>query len=198
MSYTLTIVTPTVPERSAVHSKLLCYLQEKIKEHGLENKVQLLYLGDNFSMSVGEKRNILYSMAKGKMISSLDDDDYIDADRLPVIVKAVEEHNPDVVTFNGKYIANSVHRGDFNISLAHKKNEDLMGKNGITLMNRIPNHICFINADIIRQHGFFTDKNLGEDQDFSNIIRPHLKKELHLSFDYYFYDYNSSTTLTQK
>jgi hypothetical protein len=198
MSYILTIVTPTVPSRAGVHSKLLAYLQEKIKEHCLEKKVQLLYLGDNFSMSVGEKRNWLYNMAKGIFVSSLDDDDYIDGDKLSVICEAAEKYNPDVITFNGKYIANSVHRGDFNISLAHKKNEDLMGRNGVTQMNRIPNHICFIKNEIIKQHAYFTDKNLGEDQDFSNIIRPHLKKELHLDFDYYFYDYNSSTTLTQK
>ena len=67
----LSILICTIKSREA-------YLKELIEELDYQiqfKEVQVLWLGDNKSMSVGAKRNKLLSIADGEWVCFIDDDD---------------------------------------------------------------------------------------------------------------------------
>lgn len=71
--------------------------------------IEVLWLGDNKSISVGEKRNKLLSLSKGEYVCFIDDDDTVSPDYVAEIMNAIQSKSPallslstspDVVCFN--------------------------------------------------------------------------------------------------
>jgi glycosyltransferase involved in cell wall biosynthesis len=93
----LSLLIPTLPSRLRVSYPLL--IESLLRQIGDRQDVEVLSLFDNKTRTVGEKRNLLASMAQGEYISFIDDDDEVSDDYLQYILKATETQ-PDLITFD--------------------------------------------------------------------------------------------------
>ena len=91
----LSVLVCGVPERmvdyDATHDLL---------EQSAGKPVEVLYLLDNYKMSVGRKRNILLSIAQGEWFTFVDDDDEVAVDYVATLLNAIElAGNAGVICF---------------------------------------------------------------------------------------------------
>ena len=96
MNYKLSILICTLSNRTESLKTLLDELNYQIQS----KPVQVLWIGDNKSMSVGEKRNKLLYLADGEYVSFIDDDDMISSTYIDSILDSLNGHK--VVTFKVK------------------------------------------------------------------------------------------------
>jgi glycosyltransferase involved in cell wall biosynthesis len=74
------------------------YLLNRLK--GQEEHVQICCIIDNKKQTIGEKRNLLLSMIRGRYFTFLDDDDDIDDSYFDIILNILQENcDVDVITF---------------------------------------------------------------------------------------------------
>ena len=80
---------------------------QEVSAQAKDKLVEVIYLGDNWGWSIGEKRNKLISLASGRYCVFIDDDDRISSDYLAQLLHAVKGW-PDVITFKAeiKFIDN--------------------------------------------------------------------------------------------
>jgi FkbM family methyltransferase len=131
----LSILIPTLPARAKKLGKLLGSLTDQIVLAGLENEVQILYLGDTKEKTVGEKRNNLLQMSTGKYVCFIDDDDLISKDYIAEVWKGIQS-GKDVVTFSGVYEEDSRSK-KFVIT-----NDGTGNKTINNVYYRLPHHLC--------------------------------------------------------
>lgn len=187
----LSILIPTLPQRPL--KKLL----EAIREQ-LTNEVEVIYLGDFKTLSVGFKRNMLKRMAKGEYITFVDDDDKISADYVSELLKAIDS-GADVICFNvqinqkfpnGKQESLPV---DYSIKNQHGWSQYLKG------YTRKPNHLMCIKRTIANMVDF-EEVNHGEDTIYAEQLAQHLKTEFKIDKTLYIYeaDWEKSETLPEE
>jgi len=154
----LSILIPSIPSRFESHLlPLWNELQRQCSESMYGSRVEILTLTDNKQRSIGAKRQALLSLAQGKYIAFLDDDDlpspnYIDR-VLPELIMGII----DVITFN-QHVSINGEMYPLTFKLGHEVNEE-PNKEGFT---RPPWHVCFWRRDIV-QHCTFPNINYGED-----------------------------------
>jgi glycosyltransferase involved in cell wall biosynthesis len=185
----LSILILTLPTRIDSYSHLIKMLNKQIIENNLINRVQILSLCDTKEIIVGEKRNILLNKSIGRYVCFIDDDDIISDDYVIKLVNAIQS-NADVITFCGDYVENTL-RTPFSISLVHRGNF-----NHPNIFYRLPNHLCPVKREIALSCQF-SNKNFGEDSDYSERINNYLKTEFHIQDKLYFYMYNANTSQTK-
>ena len=185
----LSILIPTLPARIDSYANLIKALNKQITENNLINRVQILSFCDTKEISVGEKRNILLNKSCGRYVCFIDDDDLIASDYIIKIINAIQS-NADVITFCGDYVENTL-RTPFSISMVHRGNF-----NHPNIFFRLPNHLCPVKREIALSCQF-TDKNFGEDSDYSERINKYVKNEFHIQDKLYFYMYNEATSQTK-
>lgn len=185
----LSILIPTLPARIDSYSNLIKTLNKQILESNLINRVQILSLCDTKEISVGEKRNLLLNQCCGRYVCFIDDDDLIAPNYLVKIFNGIQS-NADVITFCGEYHESNLIT-PFSISMVHRGNY-----NHPNIFYRLPNHLCPVKREIAL-NCLFTDKNFGEDSDYSDRINKQLKNEFHIQDNLYFYMYNSNTSQTK-
>ena len=66
--------------------------------------VELLVLADNGAMSIGEKMNHLYTMARGEWTAAVADDDNVTPDYVDSLLEVLQDKAPDAVTFDFQYV----------------------------------------------------------------------------------------------
>lgn len=194
MKYRLSILIPTLASRTG---KLLSLLQELNYQIQLK-PVQVLWLGDNKSMSVGEKRNRLMQMASGDFIAYVDDDDQISENYVEVLLEAAKAH-PDktVICFRGTQNTDGKEdipfRYDVNFGRNYKKVID-----GQRWKCMLPDHLCAWNRP--RMIEPFPEKSLGEDHAWAKAMAWHYTEEdqVLLTDTLYHYEYNSKNTETRR
>ena len=94
----LSVLIPTIPSRSDNYLELMSNLLPQIKNN---DQVEILSLSDNHQLSIGEKRNKLLEMARGRYISFVDDDDIISGAYLSEILAAINMHDGvDTINFD--------------------------------------------------------------------------------------------------
>ena len=182
----LSILIPTLKERSAVLSKLLDTIYSQIAFGGQRGNVQVLLDDRDKSVPTGTKRNELIQKATGEYIVFIDDDDKITATYITDIIEALEK-NPDVVTFNGYMTTNGGNPKPFVIRLGEGYEE-----RGSTYY-RYPNHLCPMKKSLI-QGVKFPDKTYGEDFAWATKIRDMglLKKEIVIDKSMYIYQFRTN------
>lgn len=155
----LTICILSIPER--LH-KLAALLQELIDQSRFEN-VEILYLGDNMTRSVGSKRNAILNIAQGKYIAFFDDDDLPTVDYLKSLIEATKD-DPDVITFMVDVLKNGKPDRYYVYEKIYRKILDpaLRVKHGRPVLTLPPNHLCAWKTELARQVKF-PDKSKGED-----------------------------------
>lgn len=190
VDYKLTILTPTLNSRFETLKRLYDELYYQIQS----KPVQVLWLGDNKSMSVGEKRNILKSIAKGEWTCYIDDDDFIADNYIETILKAIDENSDKkVICFRGKQTTDGVDdapfRYDVNFGRNFKKEID-----GEKWKVMIPDHLCVWKRDTITED--FPLKNLSEDHIWAKQMALTYtdKDQVLLNETLYEYHYNRHTT----
>ena len=141
---------------------------------------------DAEDISIGEKRNELIALAKGKFVVFVDDDDLVSDDYVSNILTCIEQ-NPDIdcIGIQGKITFDGANEKQWFISIDYKVWHEYNG-----IYYRTPSHISPIRRDIA-QMVKFKEINHGEDSDFSECIFPLLKKEAKINSDMYFYRYKS-------
>jgi glycosyltransferase involved in cell wall biosynthesis len=159
----------------------LAPLIQTLSNQTVQKPVQLLYLGDNKSMSVGEKRNDLLSIAKGKYVCFIDDDDTITPDYVDEILKAIEQ-TPEVITFNVKKFDKGVFLNERRFYLNNGPDRIAPDRSHYKML---PNHLCVWRKDIIQK--LFMDKNLGEDYIWAADMVPYYSSTHNIDKILYYY-----------
>ena len=172
----LSILICSLSRRAALLSRLMNVLRPQ-----LNDSVELLVEIDNGEITTGAKRNILLDRAEGKYCAFVDDDDLVSADYCARILEAVKT-NPDCVGFTGQitFQRRKISK-DFVHSLTINKWYE---QNGVYY--RCPNHLNPIRTSIA-QSVRFKDITVGEDKDFSDRIRPLLKRGVDLDKPFLYY-----------
>jgi len=189
VSYLLSILIPTTPDREQSFTALLNEIYSQIQHNDLDHLVEVEWMLDNKEMSVGAKRDALYKKAQGEYSVQWDSDDYMHEKALPMIVEALRT-KPDCVTYkelclvNGKYMLS-------NFSLNYDDWHDNPLWPGNYDFARTPFFKTPIRTDLCRQVGV-ADMRYGEDYDFARRIKPLLKTEVHVNEFIYHYIHNSS------
>lgn len=190
----LSILVPSVSERRSTFlpkSLDMLYGQlEKLPEH-LQKEVEIIYLIDNKTMMLGDKRNLMVDMAKGKYISFVDCDDRVSDDYIVSLLEATES-NADSIVFLAEVSLNGnppkICR--YSKDYTHDYNTE-------TEYHRLPNHIPCIKREVSKKVSFPSLKR-AEDSGYAKLLKKHLITEHKIDKILYYYDYNDMTTVAQE
>lgn len=184
MEYKLSVLLCSLPNRLKKYSVI-----EKLDELSKNKNVQILYIGDNKSMSVGEKRNMLLSLAKGEYVCFVDDDDRVSDDYIDSILDILNSHNVDCINFKASV---SINGSDPKICLYSKMYKNI---NTSDLYYRKPNHLMVWRRTILCK---FDHINIGEDTIFGEYMSNIDYSEYCIDKVLYYYDFDSNLTEAQK
>lgn len=96
----LSILIPTVPRRVSNCFQSIIKGLERQSAMYPDGQIELIGLYDNKVMRLGAKRNKLLSIASGKYIAFIDDDDRIADNYIVEIMRVIRsQRNPDVIHF---------------------------------------------------------------------------------------------------
>lgn len=190
----LSILIPSVHSRRATFlSKSMESLYGQLEQLPQEQQeqVEILYLVDNKTQYLGQKRNNLIDLAQGEYVVFVDDDDRIVDDYISTLLAATEQ-NTDIICFQAEVTIDGKDRKICKYSKEYKQDH-----NTETEYHRIPNHICCVKRSIAIQVSF-PNKIYGEDSEYAKGLLPLLQTEHTIPKVLYYYDFNTETTETQQ
>jgi glycosyltransferase involved in cell wall biosynthesis len=188
VQYKLTILILSLPSRIEKFTKLLNHLYRQ----SVNSSVQIIYLGENKTISVGEKRNQALSLASGRYIAFIDDDDWVSDDYVKEILEATES-NPDVITFKVQKYRNGIENKQQRF---HEKYGRIYMDPNREFYNMPPNHLCAWRREAIKAS--FPDKSLREDHIWAEEQLKHIHTAVHLDKVLYHYYYDTNLSETHK
>jgi len=187
----LSILIPTIPERSWQFEMLLKSIENQIKELGT-NEVEIIYNdAPKGEISIGLKRDWLYKMAKGVYSVQIDDDDLVSVDYVKTVLEAIKE-GKDCIGYIENCVINGEHKKSllsFSCPIWKEFNPPVEG----FTYHRSPFFKTPIKTELCIETGV-KDLRFGEDHDFSKRINSLLKTETFINKEMYFYSANSLTT----
>jgi glycosyltransferase involved in cell wall biosynthesis len=191
----LSILICTIPGRAK--SFLPNILDQLGPQYDDNDTIELLYLGDNKNMTVGEKRNWLVKMAKGDYVVFVDDDDRIAPDYVSTLLSGIMHQRdrgimPDVVCFHAEIRINCGPPVPVHYSANHGQDQNLPGR-----YLRIPNHLMCVRRRLALDTPY-AQISRGEDADYARRLLPKIQIQHLIARTLYYYDFNSSTTEAQK
>lgn len=159
MEFSLSILIPTLTERTAQLLNCVRIINQQVKECGAFGKVEILIDEDNREVSTGAKRNRLIEKSKGKYFVFVDDDDEVLDGYIYEILKAIES-DPDVIPINGYMTTNGGDKKYWEMGLGFGYKADY--RDGIEYYVRYPNHIAPMKKELVKDYKF-ADVTRGED-----------------------------------
>ena len=195
----LSILIAALDSRVEVRKKLIDFLQTQCERLPRRNEsevkpVEVVILSDPGKMTLGTKRNDLISMAKGRYVAFIDDDDTVSDTYIEDIIAAIDSKKPDCVTFDGIITTDGKEPTKFRFSLDYPQNA--WGQDAEGTHMRSPSHLCAIRSDIARKVKFW-EVDCGEDRIWAIELWPHLNSEVHIGKVLYLYRYDTQKTGTQ-
>tara|TARA_R110000772_G_scaffold145504_1_gene255455 strand:- start:13194 stop:14513 length:1320 start_codon:yes stop_codon:yes gene_type:complete len=190
----LSILVPSVAERrNTFLPKSLNMLYGQLESLPIEQQkqVEILYLIDNKTIMLGDKRNQLVDMAKGDYISFVDCDDRISDDYISSLLEGIETGFDSIV-----FLA-SVSLNGLEPKICRYSKDYPSDYNTDTEYHRLPNHIPCIKKEVSKKVSFPSLKS-AEDAFYAKLLKPHLKTEHKIDKVLYYYDYNDMTTVAQE
>lgn len=147
--------------------------------------VEVFWCCDNKEMTIGEKREHLYSVANGIYSWQIDDDDDISPDAIRLILDAVK-WGTDCITFKEKCVINGKY-----YSSDHQLQYDDWAENvnGFDYV-RTPFYKDVIKTEIAKSVPF-EHIRYGEDHAWARALKPHLKTSYYINQELYYYIHNS-------
>jgi glycosyltransferase involved in cell wall biosynthesis len=187
----LSVLICTLSSRMMSASGLIHKLEEQAR--GLP--VEIVYLGDNKTMTVGTKRNHLLRVAGGDYACFVDDDDRVAPTYVSDILKATET-GPDCVVFDVEISENS---GPYKRVVYDKDFE--CDKNFPDRYERLPNHLMPVSAYVLghwHQDDVFPDVSSGEDFAYARRLKTYIKTQVRVPKTLYYYDYSTALSETSR
>jgi glycosyltransferase involved in cell wall biosynthesis len=161
--------------------------------------VEIIYLGDNLSSSVGDKRNKALQASKGEYVCFIDDDDMVNINYVSKLLEAIE-HNPDVITFrvHEEYNGDHIRYQYFEKIGRRVLDPTLRKKVGMPVITMPPNHLCCWKRKKALSIPF-PDKSKGEDHVWAeNMLLHNQDLDIHeIGEVLYYYRYKTSVSRTQ-
>lgn len=182
----VSILLCTLPSRVR---RFLPNIIEELDKQAEGKPVEILYLGDNKKMRVGEKRNKLLELAKGDYVCFVDDDDWISTDYVDELLKGANS-GADVFCFRVLCTVEK-NEGKPVIYDARFKRDSETAK----YYERLPNHLMLIRRDLAMIG--FKEINFSEDSDFAIRLKPTLKTQSSTDKVLYYYNFSHSISETQ-
>lgn len=188
---TLTVAICTLPVRHNYLQTLLNNLEQQIDLYNLQGRVEVLYLGDTKTLTVGAKRNKLAQIAEGQYITYVDDDDTLSGLYLIELIRAIDKYpNIDVVNFNVEISINGAEGKPVLYSKEH-----IQDKNLKHAYLRIPNHLMCFNRKLVLSTPYL-DISFEEDAKWAKAVLPKIKTEQNIDKILYYYNCNHATSET--
>jgi glycosyltransferase involved in cell wall biosynthesis len=156
-----------------------------------QKEVEIIYLIDNKTIMLGDKRNLMISIASGKYISFVDCDDRIETDYISTILQAIDS-DADSIVFEV-----SVSLNGNNPKICYYSKDFPNDYNTEEAYYRLPNHIAVIKKEVSTKVSF-PSLPRAEDAAYAKILKPHLKSEFKINKVLYHYDYSDLTTVAQE
>lgn len=182
----LSILIPTIIDRTERFNALSTFFHNQIDLFDLNDQVEVISLLDNKELSIGEKRQHLYEMARGEYSVMWDDDDGAAHNALPLIMEALSS-NPDCVTYKESCNIDGEHKTSNHSNKYVDWGENIDGFDYVRTV---------FFKDVIRtalclQAGV-ADMRYAEDIDFARRLKPLITTEVHIDEWIYFYHHVSS------
>lgn len=210
----LSILVPTTPDRTGEIMRLYksisqqcgittLFLDEGSRQirrgYNLDRTIELIEFTDNRELTIGEKREKLYGFSNGLFSIQIDSDDDISDNAIELILKAIKE-NPDVdcVTFEERCQMN----GQLYCSNHSLRYDDWEGDGSKLLSDGFHFHRTPFYKNVIKnsiaQSVPFEHIRFGEDHAWSISLKPHLKTEVHISKQLYYYIHEHNQTFEER
>lgn len=206
----VSILIPSLVERSSVFQPKLESLYKQIKDNNLEDKVEIIVMCDNRTMKLSEKRNTMQKLARGLYFCHLDDDDNFTPSYCQVVVQHIENiktfHNdlPDIIGYDQRcFVKDKVFV--LKPSLNHGFSMEDCPRNvrhpySVPVYYRTPWQWCLWNRERF-QHVWRSDAdtNAREDQNWLKRVQLDYPKSMSvienwIGHEYHFEDPSLSTT----
>jgi hypothetical protein len=178
MEILLTIAIPTIKSRKNCFDKLVEEFKKQSKPYG--KAIEIISLCDNKEMTIGEKRNKLNEMAKGKYVVQWDDDDWICEDGIDLIIEGIGK-DVDCITYDAPCKKPPL---DENRMFSYSIKNYYSYNKKIDTFFLSADQKCVIKKEIINKVKF---KNIRyqEDLQFLYDIHPYLKTEYRIEKNVY-------------
>ena len=190
----LSILIPSVSERRKRFIPIsfeMLYSQLESLPDDMQKDIEIIYLIDNKTMMLGDKRNLMIDMAKGEYVVFVDCDDRIEPDYIESLYDATKS-GMDAIVFQA-----SVSINEDLAKICYYSKDNRRDFNTPTEYYRIPNHICCLKKEVSKKVSFPSLKR-GEDAGYSKLLLPHIKSEHKINRVLYHYDFNEMTTVAQE
>jgi glycosyltransferase involved in cell wall biosynthesis len=190
--FDLSILIRTLNTRADKLHKLVNELQNQSRLHS----VQIIWLGDNKSMTVGEKCNHLIAMSKGNYSTFIDDDDWIASNYIELVLNAIQ-NKKKVITIEGEQTTGV--RQDLPFVFGNYTMNHRGEYKGRQYKRMIPNHLCIWHHSLITKEPF-QHINLSEDHRWAEAMQKHYKPDdiHHIDTPIYTYLYDPKTSETRR
>jgi glycosyltransferase involved in cell wall biosynthesis len=186
------ILIPTMHSRNSLFQKVLAEVNRQINEiHNKQNilsylniknpKFEVLYEVDNGELTLGAKRNLLVSRAKGKYCCFIDDDDVIAPFYLKTFIPMIYG-DYDCASFLGVYYYRGDQNNPFDKPFYHSLDIKEWGETSDRYLRSV-SPMNMIKTDIVRKVQYKDIRNT-EDHEFSiRLINSGLlKKEFKIPY----------------
>jgi hypothetical protein len=192
--YTLSILVCGLYERRGLP------LLDDLDGQANNRAVELLTLYDNRAMTVGRKRTILLSMAKGEYFAFVDDDDTVAPDYVARLLTTIEA-NPgvDVITFGQKCVhadTGMVERCRYGLTMKYHTWLPDESKPLLWNWEGLPAHTMCWRTDLVQDIPF-PDGNFGEDVGWVKRACGRAKAEVEIPACLYTYQFDPERSRTR-
>ena len=184
----LSICILTLNDRIEYLNSILKQIDNQVNDY---NEIEVIYIGEcrkttkknckNSHRTIGEKRNYLKAIAKGKYIIMIDDDDRISPDYVSELLDIIKTKYYDCITFNSLYTCKNYEKI---VRYDLKYKFDLTTE---THFERMPDQKCCIKRELI-ENIMFPHISWGEDSAFARAINPVIKTHYHINKTLYYHD----------
>lgn len=195
----LTIAIPSIPSRMRMN--LEPFFSRLMSQIGDRKDVEVVSILDNKSMTIGRKKQLLYTIAQGKYTAIIDDDDDVTGDYVQEVTKAISENSGvDVISYDQEAFIEGV-RFLIKSDISHQYEptfEQLPSRpqddNGNYIpCRRPPWNWCAWRTDFAREC-VFGDSFFGEDGTFVTNAMRKVKTQHKIDKVLHIYRWSSKTT----
>lgn len=155
--------------------------------------VEILSLYDNMIMEVGDKRNALLNMARGKYLSFVDDDDMVSDDYVKSVVFVIDKEKPDCIVFDS--LCTNFKPGidvlcKYGIEFEYWMSDDQKSWRGK------PAHTMVWKSEIAKKHQYRGHR--GEDMDWVLRAYHDIQRQARIKKTLYYHQKGKASTVNRK